>query len=50
MVRDINKQKDIIKKNGILIDGRIYKVEFKGIVCLMMEMNSMSGRVQNMLL
>lgn len=28
LIRDINRQKDTIKKNGIMVDGRHFKVKF----------------------
>lgn len=30
MIRDLNNQKNAVKKNGITVDGRHFKVKFTG--------------------
>lgn len=34
LIKDINRQKDAIKKTGIVVDGRCFKVKFTGYLCL----------------
>ena len=34
LIKDINRQKDAIKKTGIAVDGRCFKVKFTGYLCL----------------
>ena len=34
LIKDINRQKDAIKKTGIAVDGRYFKVKFTGYLCL----------------
>ena len=34
LIKDINRQKDAIKKTGIAVDGRCLKVKFTGYLCL----------------
>lgn len=34
LIKDINRQKYAIKKTGIAVDGRCFKVKFTGYLCL----------------
>ena len=34
LIKDINRQKDAIKKTGIAVDGRCFKVKFTVYLCL----------------
>ena len=34
LIKDINRQKDAIKKTGLAVDGRCFKVKFTGYLCL----------------
>ena len=34
LIKDINRQKDAIKKTGKVVDGRCFKVKFTGYICL----------------
>ena len=34
LIKDINRQKYAIKKTGIAVDGRCFKVKFTGCLCL----------------
>ena len=34
LIKNINRQKDAIKKTGIAVDGRCFKVKFTGYLCL----------------
>lgn len=34
LIKDINRQKDAIKKTGIAVDGKCFKVKFTGYLCL----------------
>lgn len=37
LIVNVNKQKDVLKKNGITVDGMHYTVKFKGTVTLIQE-------------
>lgn len=37
LIVNVNKQKDVLKKNGITVDGMHYTVKFKGTVPLIQE-------------
>ena len=34
LVRKLNDQKNFIKKNGMLVDGKQYKIKFTGIIII----------------